>query len=186
VPELTISERQKCVLDLALYVQGIASFGSIQARKMFNGSDNFSRTPCGGFIQLDGLALELDHWNFLGIDEFPMCAGPQLPNLIRVESWTPWTEKETGSTCIMNPSNARQNPFQDANEHMRQRAAIVQNDAELAVALQTGDSIATNCEKIRGVASSYDRRSQSLVDPQTDRVHGDDSKLIDSHHANKV
>ncbi len=53
--------------------------------------------------------------------------------------YVPWTEPETGLTWITIPSNARENPFLDADEHMKQIAAIAQNDPDLARALQTGD-----------------------------------------------
>jgi hypothetical protein len=155
-------------------------YGGKEARKMYNGSDNFFKLPNGAFIQLGGLALELDHlryrgrnWNMLIVDEAPMYPGPKLINLVRAElrggegmlprfvfsgnpgleghdwierrflrnkkPWEPWTEPETGLKGITIPSTARDNPFLDHEEHMRQIAAIAQNDKELAEALQTGN-----------------------------------------------
>lgn len=67
-------------------------YGAKQARRLYNGSDNYFRLPNGGFIQMGGLFQELDclryrgrNWNMLSVDEYPQYDGPKLVNRVRAE-----------------------------------------------------------------------------------------------------
>ena len=76
--------------------------------------------------------------------------------------YQPWIEDDTGMKWITIPSNASENHFLDATEHMANIAKTAEDDPDLALALQTGDFTAIKAGEFFGNAWS---QSSSVIWP---------------------